>query len=80
MLLGLGCLIGGLLTPILVNTLLPLRTLLIIGNLASGVTAYLLAPVTHRGTLHSSVFFLYVGAIFDLFISGPMVAYMNASL
>ena len=77
---GLGCLLGGLLTPVLASKPFPLRTPLIVGNLTSGVTAFFLAPVTHRGTLISSVFFLYVGAIFDSLISGPIVALMNAAV
>ena len=65
MFLGLGVLVGGLLTPVITSKFLSLRGVLIMGNLTTGATAYLLAPVTHRGTLHSSVFFLYLGAIFD---------------
>ena len=56
---------------------MPLHIPLIYGNLLLGVSTFFVAPMTHRGTLFSSVFALYVTGICDplIYVAGLPVAY-----
>ena len=59
---GVGALLGGVMTAFL-QRFLPLRVPLLLGSLLLGFSTFLTAPVTHKGTLFSSVLFLYTSGL-----------------
>ena len=73
MFIGLGTLLGSLLIPITASKF-SIRAPLIIGNLAAGIIAYFVAPVSHKGTLFSSVFALYAGGALEQMVKGSLLA------
>ena len=75
MFLGLGSLLGSILTPIAANNF-SIRAPLVIGNLATGLVAYFVAPVFHKGTLFCSVFALYAGGALEQMVKGSLLAIM----
>ena len=76
MFLGLGTLLGSILTPIAANRY-SIRAPMIIGNLATGVTFFFVAPTTHHGSLLCSVFALYAGGAFEQMVKGSLLAVLN---
>ena len=77
--LGLGTVFGAIIA-MLTQHCMPQHYPVLLGNFSLGVAVYLVAPVTHKGSLVSSVAALYATGVCHNLIALPMMPIIHAEL